>query len=221
MLMAARGGRTLIPSTELLPSRSHALSVSELFVRQKRELWELVGFETRNKYAITHSNGEEVMFAAEQGGGIGAALLRHFVGHWRSFTIRFFNPMRQEVMSAHHPFRWLFPRLEVSEMGRAIGAIQSRWALFSRRMDILDSAGNVLFEIKSPLLSPWTFPVYRHGLQVAVVEKKWSGLFNEAFTDKDNFKITLNDGTLNEAARSLILASALLIDLRYFEKKAR
>lgn len=214
------------PSTEILPLiKKHPLGSSVWFVHQKRNLWELAGFDTRNQYAILHPNGEEVLFAAEQG-GLGAAFLRQFAGHWRTFTFRFFNPMREELMTAHHPFRFFTDRLEVSVRGQDVGVIQSRrnwlgprWKVVWTLFDILDSTGKVLFELKGSLGSPWTFPIYRNGRQVAVVEKQWSDFLSEVFTNNTHFKITFRAPSLNEAERSLILASVLLIDLTRFERK--
>jgi hypothetical protein len=55
---------------------------------------------------------------------------------------------------------------------------------------------------------------------VATVEKKWSGLLTEAFTDKDNFAVKYDDPNLSNEERQLVLAAALFIDLQYFERKA-
>ena len=38
----------------------------KLFVKQKFEGFELLGYETRNKYTILDEQGEQVAFAAEQ-----------------------------------------------------------------------------------------------------------------------------------------------------------
>ena len=70
------------------PPSALALHASnELYVRQQRELGELLGFETRNKYAISTPDRMEVAFAAEQQKGILGFLLRQFLGHWRTFEI--------------------------------------------------------------------------------------------------------------------------------------
>src|SRR5215207_1012228 len=97
---------------------------SELMIVQKRELVELIGIETRNKYSI-EVNGAPFAFAAEQGKGGLAFFARMLLGHWRTFEIHFFDNARQLVIKAVHPFRFLFQRLEVwAANGRQIGAIQ-------------------------------------------------------------------------------------------------
>jgi uncharacterized protein YxjI len=199
-----------------------ALTTStELYVRQQRELAELFGFETRNKYAITTTDRQQVAFAAEQQKGLLGAILRQTLGHWRSFDIVFFGADRQPLFRATHPFRFFFQRLEVfGPDGRLLGALQQRFAFFTKRFDVEDASGNVLLEMRSGLFKLWTFPFYRANAEVAVIEKKWSGAFNELFTDKDNFRVRFVSPGLSADERLLVLAAALFVDLQYFEKKA-
>ncbi len=194
---------------------------SELMIVQKRELAELFGIETRNKYSI-EVNGAPFAFAAEQGKGGLAFLARMFVGHWRTFEIHFFDNSRQLVLRVVHPFRWIFQRLEVSTAaGRVVGAIQQRFAVFSKRFDVTDPSGRLLLSVRSPLWRPWTFAFQRDGRELARVEKKWSGMLQEAFTDADRFRVAFESAELGLDERSLILAAAIFIDLQYFERKAQ
>ena len=194
---------------------------TELMIVQKRELAELFGIETRNKYSI-EVNGAPFAFAAEQGKGGLAFLARMFFGHWRQFEIHFFDNARQLVLRAVHPFRFFFQRLEVSTaQGRALGAIQQRWAIFSKRFDVTDGSGRLLLSVSSPLWRPWTFAFQRDGRELARVEKKWAGLLQEAFTDADRFRIAFESPELGLDERSLVLAAGIFIDLQYFERKAQ
>jgi uncharacterized protein YxjI len=194
---------------------------SELMIVQKRELVELIGIETRNKYSI-EVNGAPFAFAAEQGKGGLAFIARMFLGHWRQFEIHFFDNARQLVLRAVHPFRFFFQRLEVSAAdGRPLGAIQQRWAFFSKKFDVSDATGRVVLTVSSPLWRPWTFAFERDGQELARVEKKWSGMLREAFTDADRFRVLFQSHQLGLDERSLILASAIFIDLQYFEQKAQ
>jgi uncharacterized protein YxjI len=193
---------------------------SELMVVQRRELAELFGFETRNKYSI-EANGVQLAFAAEQGKGGLAMLARVFVGHWRTFEIHVFDNRRQLALRIVHPFRFLFQRLEVTSAdGRELGAIQQRFAVFSKKFDVLDRTGRLLLSVSSPLWRPWTFSFQRDGRELARVEKKWSGMLREAFTDADQFRVAFESPELSLDERSLVLSAALFIDLQYFERKA-
>lgn len=194
---------------------------NELWVVQRRELAELVGFESRNKYAIHDATGAQVAFAAEQGKGLLSTLFRQFAGHWRTFEIHVFDNARSLLLRVVHPFRWFFQRLEVlSPAGAQLGAIQQRFAFFSKRFDVQDATGNVLLTVSSPLWKPWTFAFQRNGQELALVQKKWSGAITELFTDADRFRVVYNSPSLTPVERTLVLAASLFIDLQYFERKA-
>jgi scramblase len=199
-----------------LPLERHA----ELMVVQKRELAELFGFESRNKYVI-EAGGAPIAYAAEQGAGLWGSFARQLLGHMRSFEVHVFDMGRNLLFRAVHPFRFWFQRLDVvSADGRPLGAIQQRFALFSKSFDVLDAGGNVLLSVSSPFFRPWTFSFQRQGAEAARVEKKWAGLLREAFTDADRFRVSFPEASLGSDARLLVLAAALFIDLQYFEKKA-
>lgn len=190
-------------------------------VVQKRELLELVGFETRNKYVI-ESGGTPILYAAEQSDGFLGAVLRHFLGHWRTFEIHIFDTARKPLLRAVHPFRFWMQRLEVyaADDGRMLGAIQQRFSFFRKSFDVLDASDNVILSVSSPFWKPWTFAFERAGAEWALVQKKWSGLLREAFTDADRFRVAYTQSGLGPDERALVLSAALFIDLQYFERKA-
>lgn len=195
-------------------------ALTTLIVRQRMELAELFGFETRNKYAIETERGEAVAIAAEQQKGVLGFLLRQLLGHWRPFEIHFLDAAGQPILRAVHPFRWFFQRLEVFDAsGRLLGALQQRFSILSKRFDVLDARGKVVMTVRSPFWRIWTFVFERQGSEMARIEKKWGGLLSEGFTDKDRFRVQFgpNCGT---DERQLLLAAAIFIDLQYFERKA-
>jgi hypothetical protein len=154
---------------------------SEILLVQRRELAELFGFETRNKYAI-EANGAQIGFAAEQGKSGWAFLGRMLAGHWRTFEVHFFDAARQLVLRAVHPFRFFLQRLEVSRAdGRALGIVQQRWSVLSKRFDVLDASGRLLLTVSSPIWRPWSFAFERQGRALARVEKKWAGISGQSW----------------------------------------
>ena len=190
-------------------------------VKQKKELLELAGFETRNKYSIETHEGVQIAFAAEDGKSIGAILFRHILGHWRSFSITIFDTNRVPIFTAHHPFRILLSRLVVkNQSGETIGAIQQRFSIFHKSFDIVDDSDQVIMSTRAPIWKPWTFPIKKNEIEIAIILKRWSGILKEAFTDADQFTINFHGKNLNVKERTLILAATLLIDLVYFEKKS-
>jgi len=196
-------------------------SQSSLIVQQRYEVAEMLGFETRNKYEVYGSDGQLLGFVAEQQKGFLGFLLRQFFGHWRTFSLHFFDIQRGISFVAHHPFRFLFQRLEIFDVsGRRIGALQQRFSIARRKFDIEDQYGRVILNMQAPILSIWTFPILRRDREVGSIKKRWSGVLTEMFTDKDNFMVEFNDPALTAEERVLFLAAAVFVDLIYFEKKA-
>lgn len=197
-------------------------TVSRLFVKQVFEFGELLGFESRNKYRICDEQGRDVAFAAEQQKSFIGMILRQIVGHWRTFEIHFFDNQRQKFLTAHHPFRWYFQCLEISDpQGQRVGTVERRFAILSKRFEVRNAQNMLLLEVSSPFWRIWTFPFHRQGREMAKVAKKWSGFGSELFTDRDNFLIEFSDSSLHPHERGLILAAAIYIDLMFFEKKGR
>jgi uncharacterized protein YxjI len=193
-----------------------------LVLRQRKELAELLGYESRNKYEVLDPHGTVLLYAAEQGKGLGAMFARQLFGHWRSYEIHVFDSARNVLLRAVHPFRWFFQRLEVFDgSGRFLGALQQRWAFFSKRFDVEDASGRVLLQVSSPFWRPWTFPFERAGQRVASVVKKWSGALTELFTDADSFRIEYEQPGLSPDERALLLCAGVFIDMQYFEAKAQ
>jgi uncharacterized protein YxjI len=211
-----------LPSAEATTALGTRLeSTPQLVVRQYREPWEwIAGFETRNRYLVGDARGGPLAWAAEHGSGVGAFLLRQLLGHWRKFEIRFFDEGHRPVLRAVHPFRWLFKRLEVhGSDGRRIGAIQQRFSIIKKSFDVEDARGAVVMRVRSGIFRPWRFDFERNGRAVARVQKRWTGLLTEAFTDSDSFGVSF-EPSLGAAERLLVLAAAVFVDLRYFERKA-
>ncbi len=105
---------------------------NKVLIHQSFEGIELIGFETRNKYKIFDENLEQIGYAAEQQKGWLGFFLRQFLGHWRTFSLHFFDMNRQTILISHHPFRFFFQRLEVTDSsGNFIGALQQRFSIFT------------------------------------------------------------------------------------------
>ena len=194
---------------------------NSIYIKQKFEVAEIFGFETRNRYQIQSEDGLQFGYCAEQKLGLGDAIMRQFLGHWRVFNIIGTDIHNQQVFRAHHPFRWFFQRIDVFGAGdRQVGSLQQRFAWFNKKFDFLDTKGNLIMSMNSPFWSIWTFPVKKLSRDVAVIEKKWTGISKELFTDADNFRVRFSDSRLTADDKLLLLAGAIFIDILYFERKA-
>ena len=192
-----------------------------IIVRQRKELLELVGIETRNKYEILDPDKQQIGFVAERGKSIGAALSRYFFGHWRGFQFSIFDANRQQVGTARHPFRWFFQKLDVSNSsGVHLGTLQQTLSILWKNFRLEDANGRVVARVSSPPWRFWTF-IFKDstGAEIARIEKKWSGLGRELFTDADTFKVSFTDGRVSNELRNVLVISAVLVDLQFFESK--
>lgn len=194
----------------------------QLHVEQSLEHWELVGFETRNKFKVKDSNGNLLFYVAEQRRGLLQFFMRQFLGHWRPFEVYFFSPDKTLLWKAKHPFRFFFRHFEIQTVdGVRFGHLQQRFAILKKSFDVCDKIGSKVFKVRSPIYKPWTFSFLKGPLKMATIKKRWSGLLNEAFTDKDNFLIDFHMDLQTEEDYKLVISAAFFIDLIYFEKKAR
>jgi uncharacterized protein YxjI len=193
--------------------------VTQLRVRQRRELMEIFsGWETRNRYEISDAGGAVLFYAGEVGGGVGAFFLRQWLGSKRPFTLEVKDGAGATVLTIKRPWRWFFSRAEIHDAtGRMLGAIQQRWAIFSRRYTIEGPTGAAGAELHGPFFKPWTFELQVRGRTVGKIAKRWSGLLKEAFTDADNFGVELAP-EVDERLRPLVLGATFLIDFVHFEK---
>jgi uncharacterized protein YxjI len=190
-----------------------------ILISQKLEMAEFFGFETRNKYGLRDESGASIGFAAEQNKGIISWVLRQYLGFWRRYDVSLFDNARQVVLELRHPFRWFYQRLDVYDAGqRCLGAIEWRFFLWRRGYRVVDNRGSLIFDVKTPLLDLWTFEVYQGAKRRGVVAKKWSGVFSELLTDRDQFLVSFEDSGLSERDRLLLIAAAIFTDLKYFEK---
>lgn len=201
-----------------MPDFLEKLSQSQiLHVRQIHEPWELIGFETRNKYSVLDEEGRDLAFCAEQSTGWGGRVLRQVFGHWRSFKVLIFDDQKVPLFQLDFPFRWFFKTLFIkSHEGRIVGKLQQRFSFFRKKFDILDPYGRLIASINSPFFKIWTFEFFDRGKSLGKIEKKWSGSLSEIFTDKDNFVIVFNPRITSEM-KILMLATCIMVDIIYFE----
>lgn len=198
------------------------LQSNQLIVVQKRELAELFGFETRNKYEIYNESKQLVGYCAEQQKGLLGFFLRQLLGHWRSFDLHFYDTNRKEVLYAKHPFRFIFQELHVFNSDhKLIGFAKQRFGILTKKFDVFNDNSQRIFLMRSGFFRFWTFPLKDvNGTERALIQKKWSGMLKEIFFDADNFVVTFKDPTLTQNERLLILALSVFTDLQYFERKA-
>ncbi len=190
-------------------------SVIGIVISQKKEWGEIfTGFETKNKYAVLDTSGNELYIALEEKGSL---IARWFLKALRPFKIHVRTYDNQLVLRVSRPFRFYFHQLNVFDShGNPLGTIQKRFSLLSRIYSVIDSSGQEIFQLFGPIFHPWTFEIRKGTTLHGKITKKWSGLLKEGFTDADNFGITF-PREWDIKIKSLFLGAVFLIDFVHFE----
>jgi uncharacterized protein YxjI len=208
--------------TKVSPSLVAAFQSHRLSVRQRKRWLEiLTSFDARNTYAVYDDAGNPVLNVQEQGKGFGNFLKRVFLGSIRPFTAHVEDlRTQQQVLTLRRPFRFYFHRLEIHDAdGKLVGAIRRRWTWFRRKYTVEGADGQEIATLFGPILRPWTFQIQvGDNPEVGLIQKKWSGLAKELFTEADNFWIEMQQVT-DPALRAVLFAATVLIDVVHFERK--
>lgn len=194
----------------------------KLTVRQRKKWLEiLTSFDARNIYVVYDEMGNPVFNVEEQGSGFGAFMKRVFLQAYRPFTSHVEDlTQNRPMLVLRRPFRFIFHRLEVRDsQGTLIGAIQRKWTWFRRKYIVEGPDGQEIATLFGPFFRPWTFQVRMPGseAEVGLVQKKWSGLLKEVFTEADNFWVSF-DKVTDVNLRALLFAATVLIDIVHFER---
>ena len=192
-------------------------AVDGLVVGQKKEWGEiLTGFETKNRYLVMDTSGNELYAAAEVGG---SWLGRQFLKSLRPFTVSIQAFDGQVVLKAVRSFRFYFHKLDVFDArGELLGTILKRFSFLRRIYSVLDAAGREVFQLFGPILHPWTFEIRQDDTLLGKITKKWSGLLKEGFTDADNFGVTF-PAEWDVRTKALFLGVVFLVDFVHFEDR--
>ena len=216
-------------NTSLAKAPAVPLVVAEHFARhqrltvkqRKRWLEILLSFEARNKYVVYDEDQQPVLAVEEQGKGVLQFLKRMFLGPFRPFHSEVEDLAKNTVlMNLHRPWRWIFHTIAVTgPSGEPIGRIEKRWSWFRRIYSVTGADGLEVAQLFGPILRPWTFEIRAAGspTPIGLLQKKWSGIGKEMFTDADNFRLELGH-VGDPGLKALLFAATVLVDVVHFER---
>lgn len=193
-----------------------------LTVRQRKRWLEiLLSFEMKNAYDVFDAERMPVLRVEEQGAGLGAFLKRIFFGPMRWFTANVQDLAAQRpLMTIRRPFRFFYHQITVDGPdGELIGTITREFSWLRRIYTVRDAQGREVATLFGPIFRPWTFEIRLGGGEqsAGMIQKRWSGMLKEMFTDADNFGIDI-EGIADPALRALLFAATVLIDVVHFER---
>lgn len=191
-------------------------SLDMVTVKQKVEWVEVfTGFEGKNRYSVKDSYDNDIYFAAEKS----SFLARIFLPFLRPLEVHVMNLDGAGVFKIVKPFRFFFHEGRVGDFnGKYYGKVKREWAFLRKKISVENAENREIYKIESSVMHPWTLKIYREGIEVGEILKKWSGAAKEFFSDADNFKIKFPVGAPIED-KALLLSAVFLADLVYFEKK--
>ncbi len=207
-------------SSETKSSLTSLADAEALKIQQRKEWGEILsGFETRNKYNIMDSWGNQILEAEEEGGSLATIFTRFLLTHLRPFTISIFSPGGNELFVFKRPFRFFFHEIDICKPnGMVLGKVVRRFSILRRVYAVLDRHEREIYQLFGPILKPWTFFIQKDEQQLGKIVKKWSGLAKEAFTDADNFGINFPKG-IDTEQKAIFLGAVFLVDFVHFERK--
>lgn len=212
------------------PGLEYLSMIDQLLIKQQIELLEvLLGCETRNKYKIKNSMGQQVYFALEDTD----CCTRNCLGPIRPFDMKITDNAEHEIIHLYRPCRCdscCFPCClqELAVMSplagnMPLGYVKQEWSILTPKYVIENANHEEVLKIRGPICTcrccaDVDFKILALDEQTVVghVRKQWGGLLREAFTDADNFSVTF-PMDLDVQTKATVLGAAFLIDYMYFE----
>ncbi|XP_038060625.1 phospholipid scramblase 1-like [Patiria miniata] len=220
-----------------LPSGLEYLAeIDQLLIHQQIEIFEaLTNIDTKNRYAVRNTMGQQVYFVHEESD----FWMRICCQSERGYLLHIVDNFGQEVIRVERPFKWCagccwFANADCcawevnveSPPGNIIGRVRQNQSPWKPYFDIIDASGNSVLKIRGPCCacqeiccrSDVEFNVLSadEGSEVGKISKQWGGLVREWMTAADNFGVSF-PRDMDAKVKALMLAAAFLVDYMYFE----
>ena len=167
----------------------------------------ILGFEQANKYTVRDgATGNVVGYLAEETSSLGGAIARQLMGRRRPFTATLLSPAGDVILRVRRPLYLIESTtlLETAE-GERVGEIHAKWHLWKRQYDAFLN-GEQFGKVRSGLLA-WEFVVEdAQGRQLCKVDRNFSGLGLELFTDAGAYALHFANGGSSPPERTPQLA---------------
>jgi len=132
-------------------------ALDQLLVSQKIEKLELItGFESKNRFKVKNSLGQNVYFAYEESD----CCTRNMLGRSRPFEMKILDNFQNEVLHLYRPFKCdvlcCFPScmnaVEVSAPpGQVIGSVEQVCTFMRPKFNIKNTFGDIVLQIEGPI----------------------------------------------------------------------
>ncbi|XP_050094073.1 phospholipid scramblase 2-like [Anopheles aquasalis] len=209
------------------PGLEYLTGIDKLRVSQSVDFLKVfTPFEFVNEYTIKSAVGDHVFSAKEDT----SCCNRFCCSTLRSFDMELVDKSMKRVLHLSRPLRCqscCFPcclqELEVTGSNGVIGYVEQNWSFWIPKFSIKNQNGETVLKIVGPCLtfatccSEAVFKIFAtDGTQIGQINKQWSGVGKEVFTDSDNFEISFPID-LDARMKATLLGALLLIEYMYFE----
>jgi len=222
------------------PGLEYLTLLDQVLVHQQVELFEaFTGIETKNKFLIKNSVGQQCYFAYEESD----FCMRICCGPARGFMMHIVDNTGKEVIRVTRDFKccagccWCADgdghcsfKLQVeSPPGNPIGSVHQIGSAWRPWYELRDAANEPVFKIKGPccpcsgVCCTCDFPFELLSARgdseepVGRITKQYAGIAKEAFTDATNFSVTFPQD-LDVKMKAVVIGACFLIDIMFYER---
>jgi uncharacterized protein YxjI len=181
-----------------------------LVVNQKAKL-----IEVNNEYAIFNQHGQQIGAVRQVGQSTAKKILRAVSKYDQFMThkLQIVDAQGNVLLALTRPAALMKSKVIVQDaMGNEIGQVAIQLRLGKARFN-LESGGRQWGTIMTEDWKGWNYSIQDYNnAEVARITKTWEGFTKAMFTTADNYVVQIHR-PLDEPMRSLVIASALSIDL--------
>ena len=167
-----------------------------------------------NSYKILDSKGNVVGMLQESIPNFFKRLLKFTpIKNLLSFRIVFLDNNNQNIFTLNRSFTLLLSKVFVKDAdGKTLGYFKQKLRLWRGRFDLFSDTGQFTVSIRGDWRD-WNFKILDSKKnKVGVINKKWSGFFNEIFTTNDSYLVKI-EKLISPQEKALLLSSAVVIDM--------
>jgi len=204
---AATTGAAAAPAlAEKAPQTDHRAALHRLLMEPEalvvtRELeWGnvLVGFEQANKYTIRAAPSGDVVGHIAEDDSLGKSLTRNLLRTHRAFKATVFDPHMNPLLQIHRPMYLVSTSLSVTaadSTAEPFGEVHMHWHMWRRRYDLFNRDKVQFARIDGGFLSLDFELKDRHRSLLASINRDFTGLARELFTDAGQYVIRMGPST--------------------------
>jgi uncharacterized protein YxjI len=185
--------------------------INQLFVKEHVGM-----FKAANNFDIFDlSTGEMLLQCREPNLGWMTKALR-FTDYKRMtpFDVHITTPEGELVVRIQRGISLLVSKVKVFDgSGIPLGGFHQKWFSIGGSFRVMDTNDHEVCQLVGKWTG-WDFRFKAHGVELAHVTKKWTGLGKEMFTSADNYVLEISDAVPPDSpTRKLILAAVMCIDM--------